>query len=53
MLDRAFLQMVEDLIAGDAPGPAIAQRLVEIVGVEVADAPGADLARAWSCSKPR
>ena len=40
VLDGALLQMIEHLIAGD---PALArdfQDLAEIVGVEIADAPG-------------
>ena len=40
VLDRALAQMVEHLIAGDLAGsPAIGQHLVEIVDIEIADAP--------------
>ena len=46
VLDRAFLQMIEHLVAGD---PALArdrEQFVEIVGIEIADAPGADFSGA-------
>ena len=46
VLDAAFLQVVEHLIAGDAAGSGDAFRLVEVVRVEIADAPRADLAGA-------
>jgi hypothetical protein len=36
--------MIEHLVAGDFPLPDYRKRLVEIVGVEIADAPGQDLA---------
>ena len=51
MLDRALLQMIEHLVAGDLALAGNLQHLVEIIGVEIADAPGADFAGATSCSK--
>ena len=42
VLDRAFLQMIEHLVAGDLALARDRQQFVEIVGVEIADAPGAD-----------
>ena len=48
VLDRAFLQMIEHLVAGDLALARDRQQLVEIVGVEIADAPGADLSRTRS-----
>src|SRR5207302_5871795 len=39
MLDRAFLQMIEHLIAGDLAPARDREQFVEIVGVEIADAP--------------
>jgi hypothetical protein len=44
MLDRPFLEMVEDLVAGDLARTGEIKRLIEIGNVEVADAPGEDLA---------
>ena len=44
MLDRALLQMIEHLIAGDLALARDREQFVEIVGIEIADAPGADLA---------
>ncbi len=47
MLDVALAEMVEHLVAGDAPAPATvlaAVGLVEVVGVEIAHAPGQDFA---------
>ena len=44
MLDRAFLQMIEHLVAGDLAFACNVQQFVEIVGVEIADAPAADFA---------
>src|SRR6202035_5173009 len=41
MLDRALLQMVEHLVAGDLAPAGNRQHLVEVAGVEIADAPGA------------
>ena len=46
MLDRAFLQMIEHLVAGDLALAGDRQHLVEIVGIEIADAPAADFAGA-------
>lgn len=45
VLDRAFLQMIEHLIAGDLPLACDGKQLVEIVLIEIADAPGTDLSR--------
>ena len=44
MLDGALLEMIEHLVAGDLALADDVERLVEIVGVEIADAPGQDLA---------
>jgi len=44
MLDRALAQMVEHLIAGRMAGPGDPANGVEIGNVEIADAPGPDLA---------
>ncbi len=46
MLDRALLQMIEHLIAGDLALAGNLEHLVEIVGVEIADAPETDLSLA-------
>ena len=51
VLDRAFLQMIEHLVAGDLALARDIEQFVEIVGVEIADAPGADLSAATSSSK--
>ena len=42
VLDRTFLQMIEHLIAGDAAIAGDIAQFVEIVGIEIAHAPGAD-----------
>src|SRR4029078_12278050 len=42
VLDRAFLQVVEHLIASDVALARDIEQLVEIISVEIADAPGAD-----------
>ena len=39
MFDGAFAQMIEHLIAGNAPRTGNGERLIEIVRVEIADAP--------------
>ena len=39
MLDGALLQMIEHLVAGDLALAGNRQHLVEIVGIEIADAP--------------
>ena len=39
VLDRALLQVIQHLIAGDLALAGNRQHLVEIVGVEIADAP--------------
>ena len=44
MLDRALLQMIEHLIAGDPALARYSEHLVEIIDIEIADAPCADLA---------
>ena len=44
VLDRPFLQVVKHLIAGRQPGTRDRGRLLEIVDVEIAHAPGANLA---------
>ena len=44
MLDCPLAQVVEHLVAGDSAGAGDAQRLVEIGDIEIADAPGQDLA---------
>src|SRR4030066_1515723 len=44
VLDGALLQMIEHLIAGEPARPGDAEGLIELPGVEVADAPEADLA---------
>ncbi len=44
MLDGAFAEVVEHLVAGDPAWPRGRQGLVEVGHVEVADAPGEDLA---------
>lgn len=44
VLNRAFLQMIEHLIAGDAVFAGGVEDLVEIIGIEIGDAPGFDLA---------
>ena len=46
VLDRALLQVVEDLVAGDAALAGDRPRLLEVGHVEVAHAPGEDLALA-------
>ena len=38
----ARLQVVEDLVAGDAPGTGDAQRLLEVLDVEIAEAPASN-----------
>ena len=40
MLDRPLTQMVEHLIAGETARPGDLADLVEIVHIEIADAPG-------------
>ena len=45
MLDRAFLQMVEDLVACNSVRTCDVQRIIEIGNVEIAHTPGEDLAR--------
>src|SRR3954449_154292 len=40
MLDRALLEMVEHLIAGDAALVRDAENFVEIIGIEIRNAPG-------------
>ncbi|KAG5722849.1 hypothetical protein E4T56_gene18718, partial [Termitomyces sp. T112] len=44
MRDGALLQVIEHLVAGDPALAADREQFVQIVGVEIADAPGADLA---------
>ena len=39
VLDRAFLQMIEHLVAGDLPFTRDVEKFVEIVGVEIAKRP--------------
>src|ERR1051325_4101353 len=43
MLDRPLLQVIEDLVAGDPVLSGDRDRPLQLVDVEVADAPGADL----------
>ena len=45
VLDRPFLEIVEDLVARDVAWTGDMKRLIEIWNVEVADAPCEDLAR--------
>src|SRR6478735_2182270 len=42
VFDRALLQMIEHLVAGDLALARDRQQFAEIVGVEIADAPGGD-----------
>ena len=42
VLDRAFLQVIEHLIAGDLSLTCDFENFVEIVGIEIGNAPGAD-----------
>ena len=42
VLDRALLQMIEHLIAGDLALARDIEQFAEIVAVEIADAPGAN-----------
>ena len=44
MLDRAFLQMIDDLVTGDAVRPSDPERFLEFVNVEVAHPPEARFA---------
>src|SRR3569833_2153369 len=44
VLDRAFFQVIEHLIARDLPLAGHSEQFIEIVAVEIADTPGADLA---------
>ena len=44
MFDGAFVQMIENLVAGYTPGTCQSQRLFQVIGIEIADAPGSDLA---------
>src|SRR6202044_1954448 len=44
MLDGAFLQMIEHLVAGDLALAGHRQQLTEITAIEIADAPTADFA---------
>ena len=46
VLDRAFLQVIEHLIAGDFPLTGDSKKFVEIVGIEIGNAPGADFSGA-------
>ena len=46
MLDGALLQMIEHLIAGDLALAGNIKHFIEIVAIEIADAPGADFAGA-------
>ena len=46
MLDRAFLQMIEHLVAGDPAFAGDRLQFIEIVAVEIADAPASDLSGA-------
>ena len=39
VFDRAFLQVIEHLVAGDTALAGDRQHLFEVVGVEIADAP--------------
>ena len=50
VLDRALLQMIEHLVAGDLALARDIEQFVEIVSVEIADAPGADFS---GCSPVR
>ena len=43
VLDGAFLEMVEDLVAGDAACAGDPQGLLEVRNIEIAHAPGQDL----------
>ena len=45
VLDRPFLEIVEDMVARDVAWTGDMKRLIEIWNVEVADAPCEDLAR--------
>src|SRR5258708_16137475 len=42
VFDRALLQMIEHLVAGDLALARNLEHLIEIVDVKIADAPGAD-----------
>src|SRR5580698_1139835 len=46
MLDRAFLQMVEHLVAGDLALACDIEKFVEIASIEIGNTPRADLAGA-------
>src|SRR5450432_340124 len=46
VFDGPLLQMIKYLIAGDAALTGYIKQFVEVVHVEIADAPGADLAGA-------
>src|SRR6516225_8792852 len=46
MLDGPLIEVIEHLVAGNLAFTGNVENLVEIVGVEIADAPGADFSRA-------
>ena len=46
VLDRALLQMIEHLVAGDLARARDIEQFVKIVCIEIADAPSADFPRA-------
>src|SRR3954454_11474229 len=45
MLDRALLQVIEPLVAGNLAFACHCQHLVEVTGVKIADPPAANFAR--------